>query len=67
MDEIQEELTQQSGEMPRAVVSDNNEPRPGGRLTLDEARMRDLGSRVRHQLMVKLATHGLQRPMQHDM
>jgi hypothetical protein len=67
MDAVQVELTRQSGEMPRAIVSNNNEPRGPGRPTADEENLRQHGNQVRNRLTVKLATKGLTRPMQHDM
>jgi hypothetical protein len=67
MDRIQQALTEQTGEMPRAVVTDNNEPRRRGRRTIQEEEMRTIGAGVRSRLTVKLATHELKRPMLHDM
>jgi DDE superfamily endonuclease len=67
MDELQNELTRQTGEIPRAIVGDNNEANLGGRPSLTEQLSRKMGNEVRHRLTVKLATHDLQRPLQHDM
>jgi hypothetical protein len=67
MDSVQQALTNQTGEMPRAVVTDNNEPRPRGRPTMDDVDLRRHGQEVRHRLTVQLAAHDLRRPMQHDM
>ena len=67
MNSTQQELTRQTGEMPRAVVTDNNEPARRGRPTASEDRLAKLGNDVRNQLMIKLATHGLKRPLQADM
>jgi DDE superfamily endonuclease len=67
MDTIQRELTRQTGELPRAIVTDNNEPRIGGRPTLEEAEMRRLGQEVRQRLTVKLASKAMRHPLQHDM
>jgi hypothetical protein len=36
IDSTQQELTRQTGEIPRALVTDNNEPRQRGRPTNDE-------------------------------
>ena len=67
MDAIQQELTRRSGEIPRAVVADNNEPARRGRRTLEEIEERELGTAMRHRLTVKLASNDMRRPLQHDM
>ena len=67
MDSLQRRLTRQSGEMPTALVTDNNEPRGQGRPTVAEAQMRDMGKEIRLNLTVKLAAHNMSRPMQYDM
>jgi DDE superfamily endonuclease len=67
MDDIQNELTRQTGEIPRALVSDNNETNTGGRPSLTDRESRRMGDAVRHRLTVRLAIHDLQRPLQHDM
>ena len=67
MDAVQDELFRQTGEMPRAVVTDNNEPRQRGRVGLEEEKQRVLGEAIRHRLTVKLAANDLKRPMHHDM
>ena len=67
MDDTQGELFRQTGEIPRAVVADNNEPRRMGRRSLADNEMRSKGLEVRHRLTVKLAAHDMARPMQHDM
>ena len=67
MDDTQGELFRQTGEIPRAVVTDNNEPRRMGRRSLADNEMRSKGLEVRHRLTVKLAAHDMARPMQHDM
>ena len=59
MDSIQAALTQLTGEMPRAVVTDNNEPGRRGRRSKHEEEMRMKGVGVRSRLTVKLATHEL--------
>ena len=67
MDAVQQEITNQSGEMPLALVSDNNEPRRQGRPTIEETEMREMGEEIRLQLMIKLAAHDMRRPMKYDM
>lgn len=67
MDETQQEITRQTGEMPRAVVTDNDEPRSAGRPTTEEALLREQGTQVRNDLTVKLSAYDLKRPLQHDM
>lgn len=47
MDSIQERLTVQTGEMPRPVATDNNEPSSGGRPALGEAEQRKKGMALR--------------------
>lgn len=64
MDDHQVEVTRQSGEMPLALVTDNNEGRPSGRPTVEEREMRQLGNEIRLNLVVKLAAHEMRRPMQ---
>jgi hypothetical protein len=64
---IQLEITRQSGERPRALVTDNNEPHPPRRPTrLEEEEWRH-GLNVRDRLTVKLAAHDLKRPLQQNM
>jgi DDE superfamily endonuclease len=67
MDRHQERLTQTTAEIPRPLATDNNEPRPRGRVSHDEMKLRDQGGEVRHRLTIKLATYGMKRPLQHDM
>ena len=67
MDSLQQQLTQLSGEMPRALATDNNEPRTAGRHSLEQIDMTQLGDTVRSRLTVKLAVHEMRRPLQHDM
>jgi DDE superfamily endonuclease len=67
MDDIQQEITDQTGELPRAVVADNNEPRPAGRPTVDILAERQEGAAVRHQLTIRLEVDDLRRPLEHDM
>ena len=67
MDATQETITVDTGEMPLALVTDNNEPNPGGRPSLEESQLRDLGGKARDRLTVKLSTYERLRPLQHDM
>jgi DDE superfamily endonuclease len=67
VDSIQDELTLLTGEVPAAVATDNNEPRPGGRPSLDDIKLRELGLVIRENLTVKLAVHEMRRPMLQDM
>ena len=64
---LQTHLTETTGEVPRALVTDNNEPHPGGRPTINEKQLRQTGEQVRHSLMVQLSTHNHERPLQHEM
>jgi DDE superfamily endonuclease len=66
-DIIQDHITQQTGEVPQAIATDNNEPRLGGRRTSQEIIQRELGIRIRERLTVKLAVHNMRRPLEHDM
>ena len=66
-DPIQVEITRQTGEIPRAMVSDNNEPKGRGRHTLDETAMALQGAKVRDILTTRLAVNDMRRPMKHDM
>ena len=66
-DAMQDELTMATGEAPRALATDNNEPRRRRRPTVDEETQRQLGDDIRHRLTIKLATHEMKRPLQHDM
>lgn len=67
MDRSQRTVSRKSGELPRALVTDNNEPKTVGRNTLEENEPKKQGEEVRHRLVVKLAAHGRRRPMQWDM
>ena len=63
MDSLQQQLTEQTGEMPRPVVTNNNEPRTRGGPSLDDIEMRRVGGLVRHRLTVKLASNDMRRPL----
>ena len=67
MDHVQRNLSRITGEIPAAVVTDNNEPRRRGRRTLEEAEASHLGDDIRLRLTVKLASRNIRRPLQHDM
>jgi DDE superfamily endonuclease len=67
MDALQLEVTKQTGEIPRPMVTDNNEPRVGGRRRVDEEELRVLGEELRRRLTGRLAARDLRRPLQHDM
>jgi len=67
IDCIQDQLTRQTGEIPVAAVTDNNEPTRRGRRTLEEIELQALGNKVRQNLMLKLASNDMRRPMQFDM
>ena len=66
-DSVQDEITEATGEMPRAIVSDNNEPRRCGRPSVEEEEHRQQGILTRHNLTIKLAVHEMKRPLQSDM
>ena len=67
MDTVQSEVTRQTGEFPRALVTDNNEPARIGRPTVLESELRQKGEEIRLRLLVKLAASNMRRPMQCDM
>lgn len=66
-DEIQQAITCETGELPRALVTDNNEPGRPGRRTLEEEELRSMGALMRDQLMVKLSSNQMRRPLGNDM
>ena len=63
----QQEITWLTGETPRAVVTDNNEPRAPGRRSVDDLFLAEKGEQIRSMLTAKLAANNMLRPMQHDM
>ena len=65
MDAVQQQLTEQTGEPPRPIVVDNNEPRRVGRPSQEEILLQQRGDNVRFHLTTKLATHSMRRPLQH--
>jgi DDE superfamily endonuclease len=67
VDPMQDHITEQTGEAPHAVATDNNEPRPAGRPAYDDLKLRDLGISIRERLTVKLAVHDMRRPLLHNM
>ena len=56
-----------TGEIPRPLVSDNNEQSVGGQHSREEQDHREKGKAIRHRLTVKLAINDLKRPLQYDM
>ena len=67
MDQTQRILTQKTNEIPVALVSDNNEPKPRGRHTAEQQTSRAAGEKIRLQLAVKLNQHKMKRPLQDGM
>ena len=67
MDSVQAELTERTGEMPRPLVSDNNEAPVGGWPLASYLEMQAKGKEIQKRLTMKLAAGGMQRPMQHGM
>jgi hypothetical protein len=67
LDPIQMEITQQTGEMPRAGVVDNNEPWGRGCRTLDESLLAKEGETIRNLQTTRLAVNEMRRPLHHDM
>jgi hypothetical protein len=67
MNGTQQALTRQSGEVPRALVIDNNEPRERGRpiQAVIDARMQ--GQELRNRPTNALAVNNLKRPLQPEM
>jgi len=51
-------------EFPNAMVSDNNEPNPGGRPTFDGAVSKAHGEKLRDILSLSLSIHDKKRPHQ---
>jgi DDE superfamily endonuclease len=66
-DDTQDYITEQTGEVPQAIATDNNEPRTPGRRTLEENKQRERGISIRDRLTVQLAVHNMKRPMEHGM
>jgi hypothetical protein len=68
-EEVQQRLSAKTGERPSAMVSDNNEPKPAGRLRHfdKEQELEILGEEVRDRLALALAQAGLHRPVQDGM
>jgi len=65
--ESQRRQTASTGEQARALVTDNNEPRAGGRPTNEDQHRREEGSRVRNNNVLLLATHNMKRPIHSSM
>jgi len=60
-------MTALAGELPRALVSDNNEPKPAGRPSMTEKRMLEEGEILRNTLMLALSKGNLKRPKESGM
>jgi len=60
-------ITQLTNEAPRALVTDNNEPRPAGRILMSEKRMQEEGRALCNTLMLSLARGKLAWPMERGM
>ena len=67
MDRVQRSVTRQTGEMPTPLVTDNNEPDPGGRPSLVQMGLIEEGNAIRESLTVKLAALGMKPPIDSDM
>ena len=55
------------GDAPNALVSDNEEPKPKGRLDKRKEELKESGSKLRETLSTNLATKGYVRPLQTGM
>jgi len=60
-------LTAITNEAPRALVTDNNEPRPTGRPSTCEKALMEHGKSLQNALMLSLAKGNLKRPMESGM
>ena len=67
MDPEQQLITDQTNEIPRALVMDNNELWQHGHNTLEEDTLRLKGLEIRNRLTVKLAVNERRRPILHHM
>ena len=67
IDAIQERVTKVTGELPHALVTDNNKPHPCGQQSLTDAELEAQGRNIQDILTTNLAVHLLRRPMQHGM
>lgn len=63
----QQEITAVTNEVPRALVTDNNERKPCGRPTAIESRYKEQGEILRSNLTLSLVRQGLSRPMEDGM
>jgi len=66
-DPMQLAVTAETGEQPRALVTDNNEPRPPGRPTIADVELHRKGAKVRDRLTTTLAVHNMNRPLHNNM
>lgn len=67
IDELQLQLTNETGEAPNPLVTDNNEPRPAGRRSVADIDLAIKGSSVRQRLTTKLAVYEMKRPLHSNM
>ena len=63
----QRQMTDLTGELPHALVTDNNEPKPAGRPSMSEKRLMEEGEVLRNTLMLALAKDNLKRPKESGM
>ena len=59
-------MFRKTGEMLRVIVMDNNEPRSKGHMSIEETKYQSEGEKIRQRLTIKLASHKMGRPMEHD-
>lgn len=67
VDALQVALTEETGEAPNPLVSDNNEQRPPGRRTKDDVELATKGGAVRERLTNILAINEMKRPIHNNM
>jgi hypothetical protein len=63
----EQDLQNETAEMPSVVGTDNNEPHPGGRPPLSEAQLQEQGATIRNGISTTLYGRGLRRPVSDDM
>jgi hypothetical protein len=63
----EQDLHNETAEMPSVVATDNNEPHPGGRPSLSEAQLQEQGETIRNGISTTLYGRGLRRPVSDDM
>lgn len=62
MDDLQRKITKATGEMPAALVTDNNEVKRGGRPRNEEVEERMIAENIRMTLILRLAENNMKRP-----